>query len=75
MAIISKYPSEKIEQILQEVMTLLDNHEAPNDLALMILGNAATSIINDRVHPSQRQKLAESFGKVLINSVEVPKQS
>ncbi|MFM2476813.1 DUF1414 domain-containing protein [Celerinatantimonas sp. MCCC 1A17872] len=75
MAIISKYPSEKVEQMLQEIMTILDNHQAPNDLALMVLGNAATNIINTRIAADQRQKLAESFGKALKSSIESPKHS
>ncbi|CAG9296607.1 YejL family protein [Celerinatantimonas diazotrophica] len=75
MAIISKYPSEKVEQMLQEIITILDNHQAPNDLALMVLGNAATNIINTRIAAGQRQKLAESFGQALKSSVESPKHS
>ncbi|MFM2484162.1 YejL family protein [Celerinatantimonas yamalensis] len=75
MAIISKYPSEQVEQMLQEVMTVLENHQAPPDLALMVLGNAATTWLNRRVAAEQRQVLAERFGKALISSIEPPRNS
>ncbi|MFM2479863.1 DUF1414 domain-containing protein [Celerinatantimonas sp. YJH-8] len=70
MAIISKYPSEQVEQILQEVLTILDNHKAPTDLSLMVMGNAVTTLLNTRVSSAQRKALAQSFGKALISSIE-----
>lgn len=69
MAIISKYPSEQVEQMLQEVITVLENHQAPTDLALMVLGNAATHLINQDVAKSQRLALAEKFSKALKSSL------
>ena len=41
MAITSKYSNEKIEQILNEMIDVLDKHNANAELALMILGKRA----------------------------------
>lgn len=70
MAIISKYTTEQIEQMLKEVVSVLDQHKAPTDLALMVLGNATTALLNSRVAPSQRESLAKSFSQALVNSVD-----
>lgn len=69
MAIISKYSTQEVEQILEEMVNVLDKHKAPTDLALMVLGNATTNLISQRVASKQRKQLAESFAKALISSV------
>lgn len=61
--------------MLEEVLTVIDNHQAAADLSLMVLGNAATTILNNKVPPAHREALAKQFGKVLLSSVEQPKQS
>jgi uncharacterized protein YejL (UPF0352 family) len=72
MAIISKYSTDDVEQMLQEVIAVLDDHQAPTDLALMVLGNATTTLINQRIAPQKRASLASSFAKALTSSVDKP---
>ncbi|BEU02983.1 UPF0352 protein YejL [Agarivorans sp. OAG1] len=69
MAIVSKYSTEQVEQLLNDVLKVVDNHNVTTDLALMVLGNAATCMINQRVAPEQRKKLTEGFAKALKNSI------
>jgi uncharacterized protein YejL (UPF0352 family) len=70
MPIISKYKNDKVENIIDEVIDVLEKHEAPLDLGLMVLGNAAANIINASLSPKQRKAVAEKFAHALISSVK-----
>ncbi|EDM64651.1 MAG: DUF1414 domain-containing protein [Moritella sp.] len=70
MPIVSKYQSDKVEKVIDEVIDVLEKHDAPLDLGLMVLGNAAANIINASLSPKQRQAVAEKFAKALVASVK-----
>ena len=70
MPIISKYKNDKVENIIDEVIDVLEKHEAPLDLGLMVLGNAAANIINASLSPKQRKAVDEKFAHALISSVK-----
>lgn len=73
MPITSKYTDEQIEKILAEVATVLEKHAASPELTLMIAGNIATNVLNQRVAASQRKAIAEKFAQALMSSLETPK--
>ncbi|MCW8996705.1 MAG: DUF1414 domain-containing protein [Psychromonas sp.] len=70
MPIISKYSSQQIETILNEVMDVLHNNEVSVDLSLMILGNSITHIINNEVPVNKRAEISEKFTKALSASIK-----
>lgn len=69
MPIISKYSSQKIENILDEVMEVLHKNDVSVDLSLMILGNSITHIINSQVPAHKRAEISEKFIKALSSSI------
>lgn len=66
----SRYSDEQVEQLLSDLVNLLEKHRAPTDLALMVLGNMVTNLLNTSVAPAQRQLLARSFAEALQSSVK-----
>lgn len=70
MPIVSKYQNDKVEKIIDEVIDVLEKHEAPLDLGLMVLGNSAANIINASLAPKQRKAVAEKFAAALVASVK-----
>ena len=71
MAIKSKYSNKQVEDLIMQLLTVLDNSNAKADLSLMALGNAATTIINNNVAPSQRKQVATSFASALNSSINI----
>lgn len=69
MAIKSKYKNKQFEQLLNEMITVLEKHQAPHDLSLMVLGNTVSHLLLG-VEPSKRKVLADTFAQVLLNTVE-----
>ncbi|WP_026339247.1 DUF1414 domain-containing protein [Psychromonas ossibalaenae] len=69
MPIISKYSSQKIETILDEVMDVLHKNDVSVDLSLMILGNSITHIINSQVPVNKRAEISDKFVKALSSSI------
>ena len=69
MPIQSKYSSQKIETILDQVMDVLHNNDVSVDLSLMVLGNSITHVINSQVPVSQRKTISEKFVKALSASI------
>ncbi len=65
----SRYSDEQVETLLTELSAVLDKHRTPTDLALMVLGNMITHVINTSVAPEQRRTLANSFSEALLSSV------
>lgn len=65
----SRYSDEQVETLLTELSAVLEKHRTPTDLALMVLGNMITHVINTSVAAEQRQTLANSFGEALMSSV------
>ncbi|TKB52760.1 YejL family protein [Ferrimonas aestuarii] len=70
MAILSKYSNDEVETLLNQLILVLEKNETPTDLALMVLGNCATDIINRNVAPGSRKRLAEQFGQALLASID-----
>ncbi|OSN05868.1 hypothetical protein AU512_15500 [Lonsdalea iberica] len=66
----SRYSDEQVEQLLSDLVNILEKHRAPTDLALMVLGNMVTNLLNTSVAPAQRQMLARSFAEALQSSVK-----
>ncbi len=52
-----------------DLLNTLAKHNVPVDLSLMVLGNAATNIINGQLPPEKRRGVAEGFAKALVSSV------
>ncbi|AUH01248.1 YejL family protein [Pectobacteriaceae bacterium CE70] len=69
----SRYSDEQVEQLLSDLVKVLENRRTPTDLALMVLGNMVTNLINTSVAPAQRQVLARSFAEALQASVTADK--
>ncbi len=70
MPITSKYTNKKVEQIIDDVFDVLEKHDASAELALMIVGNIATNVINADVPASQRKAIAEKFSQALLASIK-----
>jgi len=73
MPIVSKYSSQKIENILNEVLAVLHKNDVSVDLSLMILGNSITHIINSDVPAGKRAQLSEKFIKAFNASIKKDK--
>ncbi|CAG20965.1 hypothetical protein C9J48_18290 [Photobacterium profundum] len=70
MPITSKYTNQKIEQIISDVFDVLEKHDASAELALMVVGNIATNIINADVPASKKKEIAEQFSQALLKSTK-----
>lgn len=70
MATNSKFQDKQVDAILNDMISVLEKHQAPVDLSLVVLGNMVTNLLNSSVGSQQRIALAEAFSKALINSVQ-----
>lgn len=70
---ISRYSDERVEELLSELASVLEKHQTPTDLSLMVLGNMVTNLINTCVASAQRRSLARSFAEALQASVSEDK--
>lgn len=66
---LSRYSDEHVEQLLSELAKVLEKHQTPTDLSLMVLGNMVTNLINTSVAPAQRKAIAHSFSQALQSSI------
>lgn len=69
----SRYSDEHVEQLLLELVNILEKHQTPTDLSMMVLGNMVTNLINTSVAPAQRKTLARSFAEALQASIREDK--
>ncbi|PSS67933.1 YejL family protein [Shewanella algae] len=69
MAIQSKYTNAQVESLIAELLAVLEKHQAPTDLGLMALGNAASHLLSTKVPKEARQQVAEQFAKALTRSL------
>lgn len=74
MPILSKYSTEQIESLMQEMQEVLQKNNASVDLALLALGNLATHIINQQVPEALRAEVAASFAQALKQSIHDSKK-
>ena len=65
----SRYSDEHVEQLLSELAQVLEKHQTPTDLSLMVLGNMVTNLINTSVSSAHRQAIARSFAQALQSSI------
>jgi uncharacterized protein YejL (UPF0352 family) len=70
MPIQSKYDDEKFNEILQDVLLCLEKHQVNADLALMVLGNSLTHILNQQADVNVRKNMTEQFCAVLKKTTQ-----
>ena len=73
MAIQSKYQDKQIYAILNDMIAVLEKHQAPLDLSLIVLGNMTTNLLTGSVGKQQQQVLAQAFADALLNSIKTAK--
>ena len=73
MAIQSKYQDKQIDAILNDMIAVLEKHQAPLDLSLIVLGNMTTNLLTGSVGKQQQQALAQAFADALLNSIKTAK--
>lgn len=73
MAKRSKYQDKHVDSILNEMVAVLEKHQASVDLSLVVLGNMVTHLLNNSVGTQQRVALAQAFAKALLDSVSQTK--
>ena len=73
MAIQSKYQDKQIDAILNDMIAVLEKHQAPLDLSLIVLGNMTTNLLPGSVGKQQQQVLAQAFSDALLNSIKTAK--
>lgn len=69
----SRYSDERVEKVLAELVSVLEKHQTPTDLSLMVLGNMVTNLINTSIAPTQREHIANSFAQALKSSIKEDK--
>lgn len=72
MAKHSKYQDKQINVILSEMITVLEKHQAPVDLSLIVLGNMVSSLLTSSIGETQRIALAKAFSDSLMNAIKKP---
>ena len=73
MAIQSKYQDKQIDAILNDMIAVLEKHQAPLDLSLIVLGNMTTNLLTGSVGKQQQQVLAQAFADAILNSIKTAK--
>lgn len=71
MAVNSKYQDKHVDTVINDMIAVLEKHQAPLDLSLMVLGNMVTNLLNAQVGENQRVALAQVFSKALMDSVKI----
>ncbi|AWL12069.1 UPF0352 protein [Saliniradius amylolyticus] len=66
----SKYSDSQFDALTQDIIGVLEQHQAGRDLSLMVLGNLVTQIFNHQISDAQRQPLAEQFTQTLLKSIQ-----
>ena len=73
MAIQSKYQDKQIDAILNDIIAVLEKHQAPLDLSLIVLGNMITNLLTGNLGKQQQKVLAQAFSEALLNSINTAK--
>lgn len=73
MAIQSKYQDKQIDAILNDMIAVLEKHQAPLDLSLIVLGNMTTNLLTGSLGKQQQKVLAKAFSEALLNSINTAK--
>lgn len=70
MAIQSKYTNAQVEALIAEVLSVLNKHQAPTDLGLMVLGNCVSHLLQTKVTKEARTQVTEQFANALKQSLK-----
>ena len=70
MATNSKFQDKQVDAILNDMIAVLEKHQAPVDLSLVVLGNMVTNLLTSSVGKNQQQALAQAFSDALMNSIK-----
>ncbi len=70
MPIISKYSNDEINNLVEEIISVIQTNKAPVDLALIALGNTVSNVIDDNVGEQQKLAIAKSFSDALLASMD-----
>lgn len=70
MPIISKYSNKEINNLVNEVLESIQDKELPVDVALVVLGNTVSNIIDANVSAEKKQVIAQSFADALLASMK-----
>ena len=73
MAIQSKYQDKQIDAILNDMIAVLEKHQAPLDLSLIVLGKMTTNLLTGNLGKQQQKVLAQAFSEALLNSINTAK--
>lgn len=73
MAIQSKYQDKQIDAILNDMIAVLEKHQAPLNLSLIALGNMTTNLLTGSLGKQQQKVLAQAFSEALLNSINTAK--
>ena len=65
--------SIKIDAILNDMIAVLEKHQAPLDLSLIVLGNMTTNLLTGSLGKQQQKVLAQAFSEALLNSINTAK--
>lgn len=74
MATQSKFQDKQVDAILNDMIAVLEKHQAPVDLSLVALGNMVSNLLLSSVGENQRLALAEAFATALQQSLQVNKK-
>lgn len=69
MAIQSKYANSQVESLLAELLAVLEKHNTPTDLSLMVLGNCVSHLLQTKVPLKAQPDVALQFSKALKQSI------
>lgn len=68
----SRYSDSQFESLSQELIGVLQKHQADRELSLMALGNLITGIFNHQVAENHRDSMAREFTRILLKSLDTP---
>jgi len=66
----SKYSNAQFEALFNDILISLEKHKPSPDLAMMVLGNSLTHVLETQVKQEIRTEMAEKFCQVLLSSVK-----
>lgn len=69
MPIQSKYSTQQIEQLMEQVLDTLRQHNATTELSLMCLGNCISHIIRTQVPATHQEDVSRQFGQALLDAL------
>ena len=70
MTITSKYQDKEVQTVLNDMIAVIEKHQVPVELSLVVLGNMVTNLLLSSVGKNQRIVLAQAFSEALLNSIK-----